>query len=133
VPTREEGMGQPHRPSGPWPVPRGRACRHLHRHLVDDLGISKAAIYCDYRSKDALLHHLIDPLRDATDACIQNPQLQSLLAALDARVPASLRAEAVLGAIWRPLIAQPQVDRADPAHQQPRRPSPDGDDVARWS
>jgi AcrR family transcriptional regulator len=29
--------------------------------LAGALGVSKAAIYCHYRSKDALLHRLIDP------------------------------------------------------------------------
>jgi AcrR family transcriptional regulator len=156
--------------------------------LAGVLGISKAAIYYHYRSKDALLHHLIDPLLDAIDACIQdhtpaasaqsapqlldaylavllahreavplittdvavlnhpsigprlraqNQQLQSLLAAPNTGVAVRLRAEAALGAIWRPLIAEPQVDLTDPAHQhilidaaaatlQPSQPSPDG-------
>ena len=40
--------------------------------LAGALGVSKAAIYYHYRSKDALLHHLIDPLLDAIDACIQD-------------------------------------------------------------
>jgi hypothetical protein len=30
---------------------------------------------------------------------------------------ARLRAEAALGAIWRPLIADPPLDLTDPAHQ----------------
>ena len=157
--------------------------------LAGALGVSKAAIYYHYRSKDALLHRLVDPLLDAIDACIQehttpaasartarqlldaylavliahrevvplvttdpavlnhprigprlraqNQQLHSLLAAPDARVAARLRAEAALGAIWRPLIAEPPVDLTDPAHQrilidaaaatlQPSQPSPDG-------
>jgi AcrR family transcriptional regulator len=157
--------------------------------LAGALGVSKAAIYYHYRSKDALLHHLIDPLLDAIDACIQdhpspaasaqsarelldaylavllahrevvplittdvavlnhpsigprlqaqNQQLQSLLAAPNTSVAARLRAEAALGAIWRPLIAEPQVDLTDPDHQhilidaavatlQPSQPSPDG-------
>jgi AcrR family transcriptional regulator len=157
--------------------------------LASALGVSKAAIYYHYRSKDALLHHLIDPLLDAIDACIQdhptpaasaqsarelldaylavllahrevvplittdvavlnhpsigprlqaqNQQLQSLLAAPHPGPSARLRAEAALGAIWRPLIAEPQVDLTDPAHQrilieaavatlQPSQPSPDG-------
>jgi AcrR family transcriptional regulator len=156
--------------------------------LASALGVSKAAIYYHYRSKDALLHHLIDPLLDAIDACIQdhtlaasaqsarelldaylavllahrevvplitidvavlnhpsigprlqaqNQQLQSLLAAPDPGPSARLRAEAALGAIWRPLIAEPQVDLTDPDHQrilidaavatlQPSQPSPDG-------
>jgi AcrR family transcriptional regulator len=34
------------------------------------LDVSKAAIYYHYRSKDALLHHLVDPLLDAIDTCI---------------------------------------------------------------
>jgi hypothetical protein len=48
-----------------------------------------------------------------------------------------LRAEAALGAIWRPLIAEPQLDLTDPFHQhilidaavatlQSSRPSADG-------
>jgi AcrR family transcriptional regulator len=153
--------------------------------LAGDLGVSKAAIYYHYRSKDALLHHLVDPLLDAIDACIQdhhqptrtarpllsaylavllahqeaipliatdvavlnhprigprlraqNQQLQSLLTAPDTSLSARLRAEAALGAIWRPLIAEPPLDLTDPAHQhtlvdaavatlQPNRPSPD--------
>ena len=40
--------------------------------LAGALGISKAAIYYHYRSKDALLHHLVDPLLDAIDTCIQD-------------------------------------------------------------
>jgi AcrR family transcriptional regulator len=158
--------------------------------LAGALGVSKAAIYYHYRSKDALLHHLIDPFLDAIDACIQdhnqptrtarqlldayltvlldhreaipliatdvavlnhprigphlraqNQQLQSLLTAPDTSPAARLRAEAALGAIWRPLIAEPPLDLADPAHQrilvnaavatlQPSRPSPDGRLVA---
>jgi AcrR family transcriptional regulator len=122
--------------------------------LAGALGVSKAAIYYHYRSKDALLHHLIDPLLDAIDACVQdhttpaasaqtvrqlldaylavllahrevvplittdvailnhpsigprlhaqNLQLQSLLATPDPGPSARLRAEAALGAIWRP-------------------------------
>jgi AcrR family transcriptional regulator len=154
--------------------------------LAGALGVSKAAIYYHYRSKDALLHRLIDPLLDAVDACIQdhtipartarpllgaylavllahrevvplvatdvavlnhpsigprlraqNQQLQSLLTAPDTSALARLRAEAALGAIWRPLIAEPQVDLSDPTHQQilidaavatlqPSRSSPNG-------
>jgi AcrR family transcriptional regulator len=157
--------------------------------LAGALGVSKAAIYYHYRSKDALLHHLIDPLLDAIDACIQdhptpaasartarqlldaylavliahrevvplvttdvavlnhpaigprlraqNQQFQSLLTAPDTSVATRLRAEAALGAIRRPVIAEPQVDLSEPAHQhtlvdaavaalQPSRPSPDG-------
>jgi AcrR family transcriptional regulator len=158
--------------------------------LAGALGVSKAAIYYHYRSKDALLHHLVDPLLDAIDACIQdhttpartprgllgaylavllahrdvvplvatdvavlnhpsigprlhaqNQQLQSLLTAPDTSASARLRAEAALGAIWRPLIAEPPIDLSDPAHQQilvdaavaslqPSRPTPDGRPVA---
>jgi AcrR family transcriptional regulator len=157
--------------------------------LAGALGVSKAAIYYHYRSKDALLHRLIDPLLDAIDACIQdhhqptptarpllaaylgvliahrevvpliatdvailnhprigprlraqNQQLQSLLAAPDTTVAARLRAEAAVGAIWRPLIAQPPLDLTDPAHQcilidaavaalQPSPSLPDGESV----
>ena len=153
--------------------------------LAGALGISKAAIYYHYRSKDALLHRLIDPLLDAIDAGIgdhttpartprqlldaylavllahrdvvpliatdvavlnhpsigprlraQNQQLRTLLTGPDASVAARLRAEAALGAIWRPLIAEPPLDLTDRAHQhtlvdaaiaalQPSRPSPD--------
>jgi AcrR family transcriptional regulator len=38
--------------------------------LAGVLGVSKAAIYYHYRSKNALLHHLVDPLLDAIDACL---------------------------------------------------------------
>jgi AcrR family transcriptional regulator len=154
--------------------------------LAGALGVSKAAIYYHYRSKDALLHRLIDPLGDAIDACIhdhhttppptprqlldaylavllahrevvpliatdvavlnhprigprlrtQNQQLQSLLTGPDTSGSARLRAEAALGAIWRPLIAEPPLDLTDPAHQrilidaaaaalQPNHPLPD--------
>ena len=161
--------------------------------LAGALGVSKAAIYYHYRSKDALLHRLIDPLLDAIDACLQdhttpastartargllgaylavllahqevvpliatdvavlnhprigprlrtqNQQLKSLLTASDTSVAARLRAEAALGAIWRPLIADPPVDLTDPAHQhtlvdaavaalQPSPSLPDGEPVA---
>ena len=157
--------------------------------LAGALGISKAAIYYHYRSKDALLHRLIDPLLDAIDACIQdhttpartprgllgaylavllahrevvpliatdvavlnhlsigprlraqNQQLRTRLAGPDTSMSARLRAEAALGAIWRPLIAQPPLDLTDPAHQrilidaavatlQPSRPTPDEEPV----
>jgi len=160
--------------------------------LAGVLGITKAAIYYHYPSKDALLHRLVDPLLDAIDACIQdhntpaasartarqllgaylavliahrevvplvtadvavrnhptigprlhaqNQQLQSLLTAPDTSAPARLRGEAALGAIWRPLIAEPQVDLTDPAHQHtlidaaaaallPSQPSSDGEPV----
>ena len=163
--------------------------------LAGALGVSKAAIYYHYRSKDALLHRLIDPLLDAIDTCIQahttpaapaqtrtarpllgayltvllahreaiplvatdvavlnhpsigprlraqNQQLQSLLTAPDTSALARLRAEAALGAIWRPLIAEPPLDLSDPAYQQilidvavatlqPSRSSPDGGPVS---
>jgi AcrR family transcriptional regulator len=158
--------------------------------LAGALGVSKAAIYYHYRSKDALLHRLIDPLLDAIDTCIQdhnqptrtarpllsaylavliahrevvplvatdvavlnhpkigprlraqNQQLRTLLVAPDTSVAARLRAEAALGAIWRPLVAEPPVDLTDPAHQdtlvdaavatlQPSQSSPDREPVA---
>jgi AcrR family transcriptional regulator len=160
--------------------------------LAGALGVSKAAIYYHYRSKDALLHRLTDPLLDAIDACLQdhttsastartprgllgayltvllahrevvpliasdiavlnhpsigprlraqNKQLRTLLAAPDTSMAARLRAEAALGAIWRPLIADPQLDLTDPAHQhtlvdaavaalQPSPSLPDGEPV----
>jgi AcrR family transcriptional regulator len=160
--------------------------------LAGALDVSKAAIYYHYRSKDALLHYLVDPLLDAIDACLQdhttpaasartarpllgaylavllahrdvvplitidvavlnhptigprlrtqNHQLQSFLTGPDTSTSARLRAEAALGAIWRPLIAEPPLDLADPAHQhtlidaavatlQSSRPSPDGEPV----
>ena len=136
--------------------------------LAGALGVSKAAIYYHYRSKDALLHRLIDPVLDVIDACIhdhtttpsptprqmlgaylsvliahrevvpliatdvavlnhptigprlrtQNQQLRTLLVAPDTSISARLRAEAALGGIWRPLIAEPSLDLSDPAHQQ---------------
>jgi AcrR family transcriptional regulator len=138
--------------------------------LATTLGISKAAIYYHYRSKDALLHRLIDPLLAAIDAFVddtevpagsarparpllagylgvllahrevvplvasdlavlnhprigprlsaQNQRLRALLVGADTSVPAMLRAEASLGAIWRPLVAEPRLDLSDPAHQQ---------------
>jgi AcrR family transcriptional regulator len=136
--------------------------------LAGALGVSKAAIYYHYRSKDALLHRLVDPLLDAIDACIhdhhttppptprqllgaylsvlivhrevvplvatdvavlnhptigprlhaQNQQLRALLTTPDTSVAARLRAEAALGGIWRPLIAEPPLDLSDPSHQQ---------------
>jgi AcrR family transcriptional regulator len=157
--------------------------------LAGALGVSKAAIYYHYRSKDALLHRLVDPLLDAIDACIgghnqpprtarqllgdylavllahrdvlplitidvavlnhpsigprlrtQNHQLQSFLTGPDTSVSARLRAEAALGAIWRPLIAEPPLNLTDAAHQhtlvdaavatlQPSRPTPDGEPI----
>jgi hypothetical protein len=68
----------------------------------------------------------------------QNQQLRTLLAAPNTDVAARLRAEAALGAIWRPLIAQPPLDLTDPAHQhtlinaavatlQPSRSLPNGE------
>ena len=53
---------------------------------------------------------------------------------------ARLRAEAALGAIWRPLIADPPLDLTDPTHQhtlvdaavatlQPNHTLPDGEPV----
>jgi AcrR family transcriptional regulator len=158
--------------------------------LAGALGVSKAAIYYHYRSKDALLHRLVDPLLDAIDTCIQdhttpartprgllgayltvllahrqvvaliatdvavlnhpsigprlraqNQQLRTLLAGPDVSVSARLRAEAALGAIWRPLIAEPPLDLTDRDHQhilidaavatlQPSPPHPDGEPVA---
>ena len=161
--------------------------------LAGALGVSKAAIYYHYRSKDTLLHRLVDPLLDAIDVCIgdhttpataarpprqlldaylavllahrqvvpliatdvavlnhptigprlraQNQQLRTLLTGPDTSVSARLRAEAALGAIWRPLIAEPPLDLTDRAHQhtlvdaavatlQPSRPSPDGRPMA---
>jgi AcrR family transcriptional regulator len=157
--------------------------------LASALGVSKAAIYYHYRSKDALLHRLVDPLLDAIDACIQdhttpartprgllgaylavllahrqvvpliatdiavlnhptigprlraqNHQLQSFLTGPDTSPSARLRAEAALGAIWRPLIAEPPLDLTNPTHQhtlidaalaalQPSRPSPNGEPI----
>jgi AcrR family transcriptional regulator len=138
--------------------------------LAGALEVSKAAIYYHYRSKDALLHRLVDPLLDAIDACInnhsqpppsagavrqlltdyltvliarrdivtwvatdiavlnhpklgprirtQNRQLRTLLVAPDQSLPATLRAAAALGAIWRPLITEADIDLTDPTHQQ---------------
>ena len=137
--------------------------------LAGVLGVSKAAIYYHYRSKNALLHRLVDPLLDAIDACIdthsapnrppgarqllgdylavltdhrevvplvatdvailnhptigpriraQDQRLRTLLAAPDTSAAATLRAEAALGAIRRPLTIQSVVDVTDASHQQ---------------
>jgi AcrR family transcriptional regulator len=138
--------------------------------LAGGLRVSKAAIYYHYRSKNALLHHLVDPLLDAIDACIdshstpngsaaaarqllgaylavltahhqvvplvatdvavlnhptigprirtQDQQLRTLLVAPDTSAAATLRAEAALGAIRRPLTIETAVDLTDAAHQQ---------------
>jgi AcrR family transcriptional regulator len=142
--------------------------------LATVLGVSKAAIYYHYRSKDALLHRLVDPLLETIDACIdthshppepaptstdaarqllgaylavltahrdivtwvatdvavlnhpeigpriraQNRRLRTLLAAPDLSVPATLRAEAALGAIWRPLVTEPDINLSHTPHQQ---------------
>jgi AcrR family transcriptional regulator len=149
--------------------------------LAGALGVSKAAIYYHYRSKDALLHRLVDPLLDAIDACVdahsgpdrprpaarrllgdylavltahrevvplvatdvavlnhpaigpriraQDQRLRTLLAAADPSPAATLRAEAALGAIRRPLTthttldptldpALHTVDLTDASHQQ---------------
>jgi len=48
----------------------------------------------------------------------QNRRLRTMLAAPDARVPATLRAEAALGAIWRPLVTDLDIRFTDAAHQQ---------------
>jgi AcrR family transcriptional regulator len=48
----------------------------------------------------------------------QNRRLRMMLAAPDAGVPATLRAEAALGAIWRPLVIELDVSFADAVHQQ---------------
>lgn len=48
----------------------------------------------------------------------QNRRLRTMLAAPDAGVPAILRAEAALGAIWRPLVTELDVSFADAVHQQ---------------
>jgi len=48
----------------------------------------------------------------------QNRRLRTMLAAQDASVPATLRAEAALGAIWRPLVTELDVSVADAVHQQ---------------
>ena len=138
--------------------------------LAGVLGVSKAAIYYHYRSKNALLHRLVDPLLDAIDACLdthsapnrpapgarrllgdylavltahrevvplvatdvailnhptigpriraQDQRLRTLLAAPDTGAAATLRAEAALGAIRRPLATQSAVDVTEASHQQ---------------
>ena len=68
--------------------------------LASELGVSKAAIYYHYRSKDALLHRLIDPLLDAIDACLQDHSTP----ATSARTPRGL-----LGAYLAVLIAHQEV------------------------
>jgi AcrR family transcriptional regulator len=138
--------------------------------LAGALGVSKAAIYYHYRSKNALLHRLVDPLLDAIDACIdthsapnrpppgarqllgdylavltahrevvplvatdiavlnhptigprihaQDQRLRTLLAAPDTSPAATLRAEAALGAIRRPLTTKTALDLTDASHQK---------------
>jgi TetR/AcrR family transcriptional regulator, regulator of cefoperazone and chloramphenicol sensitivity len=142
--------------------------------LAGVLGVSKAAVYYHYRSKDTLLHRLVDPLLDAIDACIhthstptpaapvgtpaargllgdylavllahrqvvalvatdvavlnhhtigpriraQDQRLRTLLAAPDTSPAATLRAEAALGAIRRPLTTETTVDLTDAEHQR---------------
>jgi AcrR family transcriptional regulator len=141
--------------------------------LAGILGVSKAAVYYHYRSKDTLLHRLVDPLLDAIDACIdehstptpagpvgspaarqlladylavliahqevvalvatdvavlnhhtigpriraQDQRLRTLLVAPDASPAATLRAEAALGAIRRPVTTQITVDLTDALQQ----------------
>jgi AcrR family transcriptional regulator len=48
----------------------------------------------------------------------QNRRLRSMLSAGDPGAPAMLRAEAALGAIWRPLVVDLDVSFTDAAHQQ---------------
>lgn len=48
----------------------------------------------------------------------QNQRLRALLVAPGPSAPAALRAEAALGAIWRPLVADLDVSLTDDAHQQ---------------
>ena len=68
----------------------------------------------DQRDDVAVLNHpTIGPRLRA-----QNQQLRALLTTADTSVAARLRAEAALGGIWRPLIAEPPLDLTDPAHQQ---------------
>jgi AcrR family transcriptional regulator len=142
--------------------------------LAGILGVSKAAVYYHYRSKDALLHRLVDPLLDAIDACIdehstptsagpvgspaarellgeylavliahrevmglvatdvavlnhptigpriraQDQQLRTLLTAPEASPAATLRAEAALGAIRRPVTTETTVDLTGASQQQ---------------
>jgi AcrR family transcriptional regulator len=138
--------------------------------LAGVLGVSKAAIYYHYRSKNALLHRLVDPLLDAIDACLdthstpnrpapgtrqllgdylavltayrevvplvatdvavlnhhtigpriraQDQRLRTLLVAPDASPAATLRAEAALGAIRRPVTTETTVDLTDASQQQ---------------
>jgi TetR/AcrR family transcriptional regulator, regulator of cefoperazone and chloramphenicol sensitivity len=142
--------------------------------LAGILGVSKAAVYYHYRSKDTLLHRLVDPLLDAIDACIdahstptppagpvgslaarqllgdylavliahqevvalvatdvavlnhhtigpriraQDQRLRTLLVAPDASPAATLRAEAALGAIRRPVTTETTVDLTDASQQ----------------
>jgi AcrR family transcriptional regulator len=61
-------------PASPWPRFRiGGFVGTSIADLAGALGVSKAAIYYHYRSKDALLHRLIDPLLDAIDALHPRP------------------------------------------------------------
>src|SRR5215213_6184474 len=99
--------------------------------LAGALGVSKAAIYYHYRSKDALLHRLIDPLLDAIDACIHDHTTP----VASARTPRQL-----LGAYLAVLLAPPRGRPADrhrrrgpqPPHDRsaPARPEPTAVDLA---
>ena len=68
--------------------------------LAGALGVSKAAIYYHYRSKDTLLHRLIDPLLDAIDACIHDHTTP---------VASARTARQLLGAYLAVLLAHREV------------------------
>jgi AcrR family transcriptional regulator len=93
--------------------------------LAGALGVSKAAIYYHYRSKDTLLHRLIDPLLDAIDACLQDHNqprrtAQQLLSAYLAILLAHREVVPLITA--RRRGPQPPQHRSAPARPEPTAP-----------
>ena len=113
------------------PTPSARTARQLLGAYLAVLLAHRQVVPLIATDVAVLNHPSIGPRLRA-----QNQQLRTLLTGPDTSVAARLRAEAALGAIWRPLIAEPPLDLTDPAHQhtlvdaavatlQPSRPSPD--------
>jgi AcrR family transcriptional regulator len=74
--------------------------------LAGILGVSKAAIYYHFRSKDALLHRLVDPLLDAIDASIDAHSSPNAREPAPVGTPAS---SALLGDYLAALTAHREV------------------------